>query len=270
MRIKGTRTVKVAELRTNLFVRKELDWPRIDALSDLIAAGVKMEDPIEVTDMGGENNIVDGRHRKEAFEVNDVKEVVVRVLEFENETEVIAYAYKANAGGAMPPTRSDTEHTVMLLLERNETKKRIGELLGLPTGLARRYANEVESKMARQKLQRAAVAVTDGNLTIAKAAELHGVDADKLKATLSGNRRKTKQGVAEIQRGLTTTYKSLASRNAALLRSLRDKREDGDVTPRQVSEIFKHLEGLQKKSSRAVADWKKRFEVANGKATKSA
>ena len=266
MRIVGMRTVALSDLKTNLFVRQELDYARVDVLADLIAAGVKMKDPIEVTDIGEENSVVDGRHRKEAFDVNGVKELEVRVLEFEDQSEVIAYAYKANADGPMPPSRSDTEHTVAQLLARGESKKRIGELLGLPTGLARRYATEVESKLARKKLQSAASAVTDGNLTIAKAAEVHGVDAEKLKATLSGHRRKTKQGVVETQRTLTTTYRSLASRNAALLRSLRDKLEDGDVTPRQVAEIFKHLEVLQRKSARAVADWKKRFEAVGGKA----
>jgi hypothetical protein len=270
MRNKGTRTVKLADLQMNLFVRKALNQDHALYLADLIENGVQLRDLIEVTDRDGVMNIVvEGRHRKEAYELNNVAEVKVKVLEFDDEAEMIAYAYKANTGGSLPPTLQDTEHTIMMLLERGEAMKRIGELLGLPAGMARKYINSVKSKTSRQKLMKAASAITDGGLTVAKAAEQYEVDADALKQVLSGHKRKHKMGVAEVQRGLTKTYKSLSSKNAALIRSLLEKYEDGDVTERQVREIFAHIEQLQKRSTRAVSDWKKRFDAANGKPAKA-
>lgn len=271
MRNKGMRTVKLTDLQLNLFVRNKLDQEHALCLAELLESGVMFNDPIEVTDRGGVMNIiVDGRHRREAFELNGVTEVRVRVLEFDNEAETIAYAYKANTGGSLPPTAQDTEHTVLLLLEHGESVKRIGELLGLPAGLARKYINSVRSKVLRQKLMNAATAVTNGGLTVAKAAEQYEVDADKVREMLSGHRRKHKVGVAEVQRNLTKAYKSLSSRNAALISSLLKKLEDCEVNARQVCDIFAHLENLQKQSANAVAGWKKRFEAANSKATKAA
>lgn len=269
MRNKGTRVVQIADFQENLFVRKILDQDHALYLAELIDSGVEMRDLIEVTDLVVPNSIVDGRHRKHAYDVNGVKEVKVKVLEFEDEAEMIAYAYKANTGGSKPPTKDDTEHTIDVLLERGVPKKRIAELLNLPSGLARNYINLVQSKLERQKVMRAAAAIREGGLTLAKAAVQYDVDPDKVKVALGG-KKPPKHGVAELQRNLTKNYKSLGQKNANALRDMLDKLEDGDVTEKQVWGIFVHIEHLQKQSARAVADWKKRFEAKNGKVEKTA
>lgn len=260
-----TETVAIKDLQMNLFVRKALDQDHALYLAELLENGVKLP-PIRIT---RERAVIDGRHRIEAHELNKRTEIDAEVVDVESETEIISEAYKANLGGSLPPSPQDTEHTVMLLLERGEAKKRIGVLLGLPAGMARRYVNDVQSKIARSKLQRAAAAVTDGGLTVAKAAEQYGVDLDKLKEVLSGHRRRNKQGLTEIQRRLTWSYKSLSSKNAALIRSLLEKREDGDVTEKQVHDIFEHIEDLQKKAARAIRNWRQRANGTNGKEEKT-
>ncbi len=264
MRIK-TETVALKDLQLNLFVRQALNQDHALFLAELVENGVTLP-PIKIT---RERVVIDGRHRVEAHELNNRTEIMCEVVDVENETDLIAEAYKANIGGSLPPTPQDTEHTIMLLLDRGEAMKRIGELLGLPAGMARKYINSVKSKTSRQKLMKAAAAITDGGLTVAKAAEQYEVEPEKLKEILSGHKRKHKQGVSEIQRGLTKTHKSLSQKNAALIRSLLDKYEDGDVTERQVREIFSHIEQLQKRANRSVSDWKKRFDSANGKAKAS-
>lgn len=264
MRIKGTRIVKLADLHTNLFVRKVLDQSHALYLGELIENGTEMTDMIEVTEREGLLEIVDGRHRKEGYDLAGILEKEVKVLKFDSEAELIAYAYRANTGGSKPPTKSDTEHTVELLLLRNESMKAIGEMLGLPTNLARQYCNTVKSRMARVRLQRAATAVTgEENLSIKVASEKYGVeDPEKLKEMLSGRHTKHKySGVAELQRTTTKLYHSLGLKNASALKKLIEKYEDGDVNEKQVKEMFKHLENLQKKSSRVTADWKTRFEA---------
>ncbi|KKT24670.1 MAG: hypothetical protein UW07_C0010G0027 [Candidatus Nomurabacteria bacterium GW2011_GWF2_43_8] len=243
-------TVALKDLKLNLFVRQALNQDHALFLGELLENGVNLP-PIRIT---RKREVIDGRHRIEAYELNNRTEIEAEIVDIETESELIAEAYRANIGGSLPPTTQDTEHTIMLLLERGETMKRIGELLGLPAGMARKYINSVKSKISRQKLMKAAAAITD----------------EKLKEVLSGHRRKQKQGVAEVQRGLTKTYKSLGSKNAALIRSLLEKYEDGDVTERQVRDIFAHIERLQKRSARAVSDWKKRFGSMNGKTAKAA
>lgn len=271
MKVIGTRTVSVAELNTNLFVRKELDQNHAIYLGELIENGVKMKDPIEVTDRGGiQNHVVDGRHRAEGYELAKVKEVTVKVLSFDSEEEMIAYAYRANTGGSLPPTVADTEHTVMLLVDRNKTIKDISDFLGLPAGMTRKLISNVKSKMARQTLMKAVFAVTDEGFSAPKAAEKYGVDLDKVKEVLSGRRRKKSEvGVAGTRRLLTKMYTSISQKNAALLRNLIEKHEDADVSKAEVQEIFAHVDKLHRQSYRRIKDWRKRFESANGKTDKA-
>ncbi|MDP3985186.1 MAG: hypothetical protein Q8P82_00320, partial [bacterium] len=200
MRKLGTRVVKVADLQVTAFVRKALDEGHAMALAELIETGVEMSDRIEITDMGIPNSIVNGRHRKEAYELAKVKEVTVDVLSFESQTELLAYAYRANTGGSLPPTREDTELVVMTLVDSGEKPKRIGELLGLPPSLIRRYTADLQTKRARTKLAQAAAAVTDGGLTVAKAADQFEVDLEQLKELLSGRRKKQRRnGIGDLQ-----------------------------------------------------------------------
>lgn len=252
-------TVRLTELKTNLFVRSALNQDHALLLAELLENGTDLP-PIKIT---CDNVVIDGRHRIEAADLNKLTEIRAEVVEAVDESDVIAMAYQANCGGSLPPTTQDTEHTVKLLLDRGETIKRIAELLALPPGMARKYINEVKSKVTRAKLARAADAITEGGLTVAKAAEEYDVDPNKLKEVLSGHRRKNRQGIAEVHRTLTKQQKSASSRTAALLKRVIEQYEDGDVTEHQVREIFMHLDQGHKRSARTLVDWKKRFEGAN-------
>lgn len=261
MRVLKIMKVKLSELQKNLFVRKELDIERVCFLAELIENGVLMRDNIKAT---RDLVIVDGRHRWEAYDLNKITEVNVDIVDVVDEVTLIAEAYKANIGGSKPPTAEDTNHTIELLIERKQSIKGIAELMALPPSMARKYVNEVKSRLNRAKMMAALKAVTHGGLTVNQASVQYGVDVEKLKESLSGTRKKNKEsahGVEELHRNLTKHYKSISSTNAATLRKLLEQYEDGDVTPEQVKEIIKHLEQLQKKTSRALADWKQRFEV---------
>lgn len=255
--IKGT-TIKIADLKLNLFVREGLDQGHALHLAELLENKIQLE-PITVNQ---DNVVIDGRHRIEAHVLAKLDEINVEIVDITDETELIAAAYRANTGGAKPPTAEDTEHTVRELVERNETIKGIAQLLGLPPGMTRRYVSEVKSRLARAKLQRAAAAVTDGGRTVAQAAEQHGVDVDKLKEVLSGRRRKHREGVKEIRRSMSHIYRSVSAKNAARMRGLLEKFQDGDVNEKQVRDLFKHLKELQRQSSRSVLEWENRFEAA--------
>ncbi len=250
-------SVLISDLDKNLFVRQSLDQDHALYLAELIEEGVVL-DPIEITP---DKAVIDGRHRIEATELNNQVEIRARVVEISDESELVSRAYRANVGGALPPTQDDTEHTVALLLDRGVAKKRIGELLGLPASLARKYVNNVQSKINRQLLQRAVLAVTEGGLTVAKAAEKFGVDPARLKEVLSGEKKKNQWGIQEIKRKMTKHYRSVGQKNAAIFRQLIEKVEDGDVTQKQAKAVFAHMEHLQRRSARSIADWKKRLEA---------
>ncbi len=255
------KTVSINDLQKNTFVRRELDQDHVLYLGQLLEGGVKLP-PILVTD---DLQVIDGRHRIEAHELLNLTEIRCEVVEVRDEADLIARAFKANVGGPKPPTPEDVEHTVKLLLARGVAQKDIVRMLRLPPGMARHYVGQVKSKLNRARLLQAASSVTDDGLTVAKAAEKHNVDSDKLREVLSGRRNRHKPGIAEIQRTLTRQYKSVGLRNANLCKRLMDKLEDGDVTEKQVISIFDHLDSLQKQSARAVADWRKRFDTLRGK-----
>lgn len=267
--------IAISDLETNLFVRKSLnqDWA-ID-LALLLENGVKLP-PIKIAensffpDVHKKWIVVDGRHRIEAYEINDQKDIDCEIVSIKDEKELIALAYRANLGGSLPPRREDTEHTIRLLIERGESVKNLADILGLPAGVARKYLNEVRSKDKRAKELRAVSGVTEGGLSVPKSAEQHGVDEERLREILGGRGRKHKKGIEEMQRSLTLLYKSIGLKNAAFMRKLLEKYEDGDVTMRQVKEIFDHVENLQKRSARSLADWRKRFIAANGTTAKAA
>lgn len=252
---------KIKDLKSNLFVRSSLDQDWALQLGALLEAGVKLP-PIKVT---SDFTVVDGRHRIEAHELNQLDEIEYEIVSVKDEFDLIAQAYKANLGGSLPPRVQDTEHTIRLLLQRNVNGKAIGEMLGLPPSIARKYASNIRSKDERAKVQRAAMAVTEGGLTITKAAETHDADEDKVREVLGGRTRKHKKGIEEVQRGLTKLYRSLSSKNGSLMKNLFEKYEDGDVSMRQVLDVFKHIEDLNKKQVRNLLDWRKRFNAVNGK-----
>ena len=254
--------VKISDLKKILFVRIGLNQDHALQLADLVENGVELS-PIKITKDGV---VVDGRHRIEAHELCQKTEIEAEIVEVVGgEAGLLAAGFKYNFGGSLPPTTADTEHTIQLLLDCGASKKAVADMLGLPVSLTRKYIAQIESKIKRQKLQRAVTAVTEGGLTAAQAAEKHGVEPESLKETLSGHRKKAKrEGIEEIQRSLTTTHKSLSQKNAALIRDLLIKFEDGDVTAKQVREVLVHIEGLQKRSASSVADWRKRFEAKLG------
>lgn len=260
MKVICTKTMLLSEIKENLFVRRALNTDHVCYLAELMESGVKMNDLIEVTETG---ELVDGRHRKSAYELVGISEVEVRVLSFDNEAEMTAYAYKANTGGSLPPTQEDTEHTIALMLEKGQPKKQVAGLLNLPASLAKKYIGQIELRLKRAKLNQAKIAVLDEGITIPKAAAQFGVDENDLREALGGNKRKSKkaQDVANIHRDLTSQFRSNGQKSARLMMKLFDQLDDGDLTPKQVEKILDHLEKLVHQSASSLAGWRARFEA---------
>jgi len=256
------KTIRVAlkDLKMNLFVRQVLNQDHALSLGELIEAGVKLP-PIVITQ---QNEVVDGRHRVEAHELNGIGEIDATVINVDSQADMIAKAYQANVGGSLPPTKEDLEHTVKILLELGESKKSIAERLNLPMSLSRKYVNSVQSRMTHARVMDAISAVLHGGMTVAAASEKYGADPVKVKEGL-GNHH-TPIGIREMHRAITKTQKSLGSKNTALLRDLLEGFEDGEVKAKQVLEIIEHLEDLQRGQARNLADWKKRFNGLFNKA----
>ena len=252
-----TRNIK--DLQQDFYVRKELNTDWAIQLAEFVESGVEME-PNFITRDG---KVIDGRHRMEAHELAKKQEIKCKIVEADSDVELVVFALKCNLGGSLPPSKGDIEHTIQELLNRGVPKKQLAETLSmLPGRLVRKYLNDVESRMQRAKLAKAAFAISNGGLTVPKAAIQYDVPEDDLKALLTTRiKGKTKRGIEEIQRQLSLSYKSLGQRNSATVRRLLDAYQDGDVSHKQAMKIFVHLDHLVKVSSRKATEWRKRFEV---------
>lgn len=254
-------TKQIEDLKLDLYVRQTLNSERILQLAELMENGIEVE-PIQITPDG---RVIDGRHRIEAHELLKRTEIVCEIVEVRDDLQLISLAYKANTGGALPPTRADTEHVVMLLLNHGATHRSIGEHLGLTMSLARKYIGAVKARMERAKLRSAADAVAEGNLTAAQAATQFDVDLQALKLHIGGD-KKRKKTVAIFLTELTTLHRSAGSKLGKAMKNVLEMYEDGELTVTQAKEVIEKLEELQKAQARNTANWKKRL-VAKSHAT---
>ena len=154
-------------INLTFFVRTGIDDDRVLQLAALYEVGEEM-DPVVIT--REHHELVDGRHRIAALDLLDRKEVECELIEDASQEELIGLAFKANTGGALPPTTADIEHTVRLLLDRKVLISKIIELLPFPPSLTRKYVKGVQDKLRRTQLNRAVVAVADGEMTASAAA----------------------------------------------------------------------------------------------------
>lgn len=272
--------IDIASIETNLFVRRELNTDHAmylavlidDAESTVVLPPILVIPEYEVVD--GEidinpqpktYNVVYGRHRLWAegqiLEHKQIKCLVI-VSGIKTEAELIALAYKENCGGSLPPTSADTEHTVEALLERKVPKSKIAEMLGLPGSLARKFINSIESRLEKARVRRAVNIIVQDSKTVAQAAETVGVNPDKVRQFIAGQKRKEKEDdKAQITRGVKAAWKEASNKNAGYLRSVFVKYDEGEVSKEFVFGLFRELDQLHKRAESILAQWKKRFEA---------
>ena len=252
-------TRNISDLASDFYVRRELNHDWALQLGLLVESGVELE-PIYIT---RENKVIDGRHRMEAYELAKKTEIRAKIVEADSDVELVVFALKCNIGSGLPASKDDIEHTIQELLNRGVPKKQLAETLSiLPAKLVRKYLNDVESQIHRSKLQKAALAISAGGLTVPKAAIQYDVPEDQLRVLL--NTRvcgRTKRGIEESRRQLSNSYKSLGQKNHAIIRRIMEAYQDSDASHKQVIQLFEHLDHLVKVSSRKIAEWRKRFEA---------
>lgn len=260
----------------DLFVRTELNEDWMITLADLIFAGTELP-PIDVVSVGDRFRIVDGRHRKAAYEylvtsgLLNKTTIPAKLIEVTGgEVGLICASYKANVGGSLPPTKEDTEHTIEALLDAGASKKNIGLLLNLHTSLARKYIDSVESRIKRRRVNKAALAVAQESLTIPQAAQIHNVDVDELKTRMGvkpGRKKKiidfVSDGVAQYRK----RHKGLSASRGKFLAELVRRVSEAEVTPQRAIDVFNDLQKQIRGDLRLIEDWKKRLAVrVNGEA----
>jgi len=253
---KKIRTVKIEDIKQEVFVRKELSEDRWLQFAMWIDEGVDVGRPT----LTEKYVVIDGRHRIRAFQYLGKKEIECEIVDLKDEVDMISEAWKANQGGALPPTQEDTELTVHELDKRGVKVQEIAKLLGLPPGITRTYIKNIRSKNKRITIKRAADAVAVGGLRATESAEKHKVPLRDLQQYLKKAPPDPK-GIPQIKRRLSHQYKSLAQKNGALLGDLMKKLEDGDASEVQVFGLLTHIERLQLQGHNTISNWRQRFEA---------
>lgn len=253
--MKKTR-VPIKDLKFDLYVRQHLNQDHVLYLAGLIEGG-KVLDPIMITEG---MTVIDGRHRIEANLLLDHAEIDAEVYPFRDEVKIISEAYRSNIGGALPPTIADTEQTIMLLLERGEKQTSIAGHLKLPNSMIRKLVKNVQSKMARKKVQMAASAVTENGLTVTAAAEQFKVKLPQLKEFMSPTHGK-KRGVPDLQRQVSSMFRSSSIKTSKFCVMLLDKFEDGDISREDLRSIFDQLQAANGKTARNISEYRARFDA---------
>src|SRR5262245_8066653 len=267
---RGVIEVSMDDLDVSFWVRLKPDPDRVLYLAELMDNGVEI-DPIVVWLKQETNKYVvrDGRHRIEAARFLDRTSIKCKVVPApKNSAEEISLAYQANLGGALPPTKEDTEHTVRLLLSQGVAGRDIAKLLPLPPSLARRYVDNVASKQAKMKLRQAIEAVADGEMSAVQAAATYNVDIDTLRKELGGRKKKGKQAAVQIKHNLGKQYRSLSQKNASILKALFSGLDDGEVSIATIETVIAHMHEANRKLTITLRGWTQRLEQAKNTVSK--
>jgi len=252
--------VKIAELDQSLFVRAAIDQ---EWMLQLALAYEAKEDvpPIELAADG--KRVVDGRHRIAARQYLDLEDIEAMVRsDLVSDEDIVAAAFKANRGQSKHMTTQDIEHSIEMLFEKGIGVRRVAELLWLNSSEAKKYVNNVRSRMLKQRTQKALDAIREGGLTAAQAAEQFNVDLDRVKEALRPTQKKAaKAELGDLKRKLTNSYKSYSSTSWKMLEDVFGKYDDGILSAAQVRAVLKHLQAQQKRARALIEDYQRRFEA---------
>ncbi len=251
------------EIKENFVVRIELNREHVEHLKDLIGAGVEME-PLFVSE--DDNELIDGRHRKAAYTELGIKEVECEVRKFSSQAEKIVEALGRNAGGSLPPTHADVNHTMQVLMVSGESRKSIIEMVskrvGFPPRLIALHLDEVQANIAKARLKKAASAVVNDGKTVHEAAAEQGVKIETLKKFLkvdgeSDDDRAT--SVNQVKSYLSTQVGSLQCSQGQVLSKVLRELKDGLLSPEEAKTVIEHVTKLTKRSQRHYEEWVRRF-----------
>jgi len=254
-------TVAISDIKVSCYVRRKLNEDRVLFFAELYEKGADV-DPIVIT---SDFELIDGRHRLEALKLTDHTETKCFIdKEITDRESLIIAALKANEGSALPPSKEDRDHVIIMLLESGAPVSKIVKSLPYPPSLTRKYLKRVKARIIERKVIAAKNAVTDGNLTIRQAAEKYGVDFDLLKDAIRGKRssRKGKLPIQTMMSALSTRYRGHSQRNRKSLESLLDALEDGEVSPKEALQFLAKLRKLNQRVMRTCESWEERFEDA--------
>src|SRR5260370_35763802 len=250
--------VSLKELKADFYVRKQLHDDHVLQLALLYESGV----PIPPLTIGWDKQVIDGRHRKAALEFLGRQTADCMIHGQRGIAESIVIALKANVGGALPPTKEDIVHSMILLLNQGWTERRILDNMPFPRTVARKYIKDAWGVVLDAKLKSAMKAIAEDGMTAKAASEKFGVPIEKLQEHLNPNRRKRQQqSIAWKKQKLSRSFQGFHRKVAYEIKAIFDAFEDHQISEAEVVEMFDGIYELFRKGEKRVDEHMERFKI---------
>jgi len=256
--------IPLDQLKIDFFVRKKLNDDRVLQLALLYEAN----EPLPPIEVNWDNQIIDGRHRKAALEYLGRKTATCISIGQKTLGDSIVLALKANVGGALPPTKDDIVHSMILLLNQGWTQRKILAAMPFPLEVSKRYIKDAWGVVLGAKLASALKAVSEGS-TIKVAAEQYGVPVEKLQEHLNPNRKKEKQQSAAWRKThIQRSYQGFGRKIAFVIQRLVESFEEHKTSEEEVFDTFDTIFDLIAKSTKRIEEHRQRFVALAKETTK--
>lgn len=248
--------VHLKDLTTKFDVRKKLDDSHVMNLAYLYEAGETLP-PLLITK---QMQIIDGRHRKTAMELAGRQVADCIFTTEESEGEMVIQAIKANVGGALPPTKADIVHSIILLLNQGWTERKIIDSMPFPRSVGRKYAKDAWGFILEQKLRVAMKSIAEDGMTVKAASDKFGVPVEKLQEHMNPSRKKEKQkGIAWRKHHISRAYQGFGKKISHEIQRVVMDYEDNALTEEEALGLFEHIFELIKKSEKRIEEHRERF-----------
>lgn len=247
--------VEISKLKDEFDIRCILNDDHIIYLAELIKAGQSLP-PIKITK---DFKIVDGRHRKRAYELAEILVVKAVVSDSNGTIDIVKEALSSNMGGALPPLKQDLLRTMTILINKGYSRQRIFKEFEsiLPLSLLRSSHHHASWAINRQKVNNAIDLIRNG-LTIAKACELTGASLQAVKDKLD-RRISDGNGHTHIKGTLSKMFTHFDKSLGKVVSNIFQNYEDGEQTKLDTEITLKFLAKLITNQNRMYADWQKRW-----------
>ncbi len=250
--------VKIADLKTPCYVRKELDDDRVWQFALLFEKNAEVQ-PIDVTD---ELEVVDGRHRIAGASLAGRETIAANVVGRMSHAEILSRAFRANTGGPKPPTKEDIFYTIVQLFAQRFTYQRIIEALEgphFPPAVVRRYIDDAQSRLFKARLIEARRAVEEKRMSFDEAVARYNVKRAQLRAAMA-RKQKHVPLRASVKGHLSMNYQRIHRSNAAVYVRLFEEFSQGEVDTPLVNDVLEHALKLSLNGVKLVESYQARFE----------
>jgi hypothetical protein len=245
--------VKISELKDRFGIRSIINHEHELYLWSLIEGGVPLP-PIKITK---DYYIIDGRHRIEAYKDANIEIIEAEVINEDSTIEIVKLALSSNIGGPLPPTKNDICRTMILLVEKKYSRKRIFDEFSkiLPKSLIRTSYHSAVWKINNNKKNDVFDLLAKGS-TLPVISKALDIPKEKIHEWIKNRKVSTNgTGRMEIRQMFTHFNKKLGKVFSNILQAC----EDGEKTKMETESIIQFLSKLISNQNRMYSDWNKRW-----------